>query len=64
MLYDGKPVALPPESEEVATFFGSMINSDHVQKKVFCDNFFKDFKDVLKDHPPVRPSLRSLEHVH
>lgn len=56
MLYDSKPVDLPPESEEVATFFGSMLNTDHVQKAKFCENFFDDFKDVLKDHPPVRPS--------
>ncbi|KAI8456031.1 hypothetical protein BY996DRAFT_6996575 [Phakopsora pachyrhizi] len=52
MKYDGKPVDLPPESEEVAGFFGGMLNSDHCQKPVFCANFFRDFREVLKEHPP------------
>lgn len=52
MKYNGRPVDLPPESEEVAFFFGSMLNTDHVQKPTFCQNFFEDFCDVLKAHPP------------
>ena len=50
----GKPVDLPPESEEVAGFYGAMIETDHAQDAVFNKNFFTDFKKVLKDHPPVR----------
>ncbi|KAH9809408.1 hypothetical protein DFH28DRAFT_989866 [Melampsora americana] len=52
MKYDGKSVDLPPEAEEVAGFFGAMLNSDHCQKPTFCQNFFNDFLDVLKLHPP------------
>lgn len=52
MKYKGKAVDLPPESEEVAFFFGSMLNSDHVEKKVFCNNFFKDFVKILENYPP------------
>ncbi|KAG0151163.1 hypothetical protein CROQUDRAFT_651365 [Cronartium quercuum f. sp. fusiforme G11] len=52
MKYNGKPVDLPPESEEVAGFFGSMLNSDHCQKATFCSNFFHDFLEILKLHPP------------
>jgi len=52
MKYNGKSVDLPPEAEEVAYFFGSMLNSDHVQKPTFCRNFFDDWREVLKQHPP------------
>lgn len=48
MRYDGTPVSLPPESEEVATFYGSMLNSTHnVENPTFNKNFFNDFKEVL-----------------
>jgi DNA topoisomerase-1 len=55
MKYNGKSVDLPPESEEVAWFFGSMLNSDHIEKPTFVRNFFNDWREVLKQHPPVRP---------
>lgn len=49
MLYDGVPVALAPEAEEVAGFFGSMLNAtQHVENPIFQKNFFMDFKDILK----------------
>lgn len=49
MKYDGVPVTLEPEAEEVAGFFGGMLNSTHnVENPVFQKNFFMDFKDVLK----------------
>ncbi|OLN87902.1 DNA topoisomerase 1 [Colletotrichum chlorophyti] len=48
--YDGKPVNLPIEAEEVAWFFGSMLSSKHnVENPVFQKNFFDDFKTVLKE---------------
>lgn len=47
--YDGKPVNLHVEAEEVAWFFGSMLHSTlNVENPVFQRNFFADFKDVLK----------------
>jgi DNA topoisomerase-1 len=47
--YDGVPVTLAPEAEEVASFFGTMLNStQNVENPVFQKNFFMDFKDVLK----------------
>ncbi|KAK1636544.1 eukaryotic DNA topoisomerase I [Colletotrichum phormii] len=50
LLYDGKPVNLPIEAEEVACFFGAMLNSKHnVDNPVFQKNFFDDFKAVLKE---------------
>ncbi|KAL8730773.1 MAG: hypothetical protein Q9166_003843 [cf. Caloplaca sp. 2 TL-2023] len=49
LLYDGRPVTLAPEAEEVATFFGSMLNSTHnVENPTFQKNFFADFQEVLK----------------
>ncbi|EJD03354.1 uncharacterized protein FOMMEDRAFT_20466 [Fomitiporia mediterranea MF3/22] len=52
MKYDGKPVNLPPDSEEVAGFYGQMLETDHAQDAVFNKNFFKDFLKVLEEHPP------------
>ncbi|KAI0974226.1 eukaryotic DNA topoisomerase I [Xylaria arbuscula] len=49
LLYNGTPVILHIEAEEVAGFFGAMLNSAHnVENPVFQKNFFNDFKDVLK----------------
>jgi DNA topoisomerase-1 len=49
MLYDGKPVSMHPDAEEVAGFFGSMLNSTHnVENPTFQKNFFNDFKEILK----------------
>ncbi|KAL8714763.1 MAG: hypothetical protein Q9220_001276 [cf. Caloplaca sp. 1 TL-2023] len=49
MLYNSKPVSLAPEAEEIATFFGSMLNSAHnVENPTFQENFFADFRETLK----------------
>ncbi|OTB14360.1 hypothetical protein K445DRAFT_136952 [Daldinia sp. EC12] len=48
LIYDGTPVNLHVEAEEVAGFFGSMLNSTHnVENPTFQKNFFADFKEVL-----------------
>ncbi|KAK4684184.1 DNA topoisomerase I, partial [Tremellales sp. Uapishka_1] len=52
MRYDGVPLTLPPESEEVAGFFAAMIETDHAQDAKFRENFFNDFRKVLDGHPP------------
>lgn len=56
----GQEVILPPESEEVAGFFGKMIETDHAQDKIFRKNFFNDFLTTLKKFPPVRTVCRLL----
>lgn len=49
MKYDGKPVSMHSDAEEVAGFFGSMLNSTHnVENPTFQKNFFGDFKEILK----------------
>lgn len=47
MLYDGEPVDLNAEEEEVATFFAGMLESEYVQKDRFLSNFWKGFRNVL-----------------
>ena len=47
--YDGTSVSMQPEAEEVAGFFGAMLNSTHnVENPTFQKNFFHDFQEVLK----------------
>ncbi|KAI5280231.1 DNA topoisomerase 1, partial [Ascosphaera aggregata] len=49
LVYDGQAVDLAIEAEEVATFFGCMLNSTvNVENPVFQKNFFNDFRAVLK----------------
>ena len=51
--YDGVPVDLEPEQEEVATMFAAMLETDYVtqKKEKFMENFWIDFKHVLgKNH--------------
>ncbi|KAK0553511.1 DNA topoisomerase 1 [Tilletia horrida] len=55
--YDGKPVTLPPQSEEAAMFYAIKIETDYVKKpsnaKIFNKNFFDDWKKILSKHPPA-----------
>ncbi|KFA67403.1 hypothetical protein S40285_00259 [Stachybotrys chlorohalonatus IBT 40285] len=53
MLYDGKPVNLSVEAEEVATFWASMMtqgSAHHLENPVFRSNFFQDFKEFIKKY--------------
>ncbi|CAO3671742.1 hypothetical protein G6F70_005031 [Rhizopus microsporus] len=51
MKYDGKPITLSPEAEEVATFFANILESEHAQNPVFQKNFFNDWLEVLRKDP-------------
>lgn len=47
--YDSKSITLHPDAEEVAGFFGAMLNSTHnVENPTFKKNFFGDFKAIVK----------------
>lgn len=51
MRYDGQPVTLAPEAEEVATFWVAMMtpaSTHHLENPVFRQNFFSDFSDFIK----------------
>ena len=50
MKYDGTPVILERDAEEVAGFFGGMLHSTvNVENPTFQKNFFNDFKKILKE---------------
>lgn len=53
MKYEGKPVELPPEAEEVASFFAAILETDYPKNPTFVKNFFEDWVDVMKIHPPL-----------
>jgi len=51
MLYDGKPVELTTEQEELVTYFSRYLDTDHMKKPQFSKNFFAEFKATLgKSH--------------
>lgn len=56
----GKLVLLPPESEEVAGFYGALLETDHAQDQTFNKNFFNDFLKILHKHPPVGLNLAKV----
>ncbi|XP_074644312.1 DNA topoisomerase I, mitochondrial-like [Tubulanus polymorphus] len=47
--YNGKKMRLQPETEEVATFYGRMIDHDYTTKDVFNKNFMKDWRKVMTE---------------
>ncbi|KAF2874964.1 DNA topoisomerase 1 [Massariosphaeria phaeospora] len=48
LIYDGVPVTLHKDAEEIATFYGGMLNSTHnIENPTFNKNFFEDFTAVL-----------------
>lgn len=47
MLYNGVPVDLTPEQEEVATMFAVMKETEYMNKDTFLRNFWEGFKEVL-----------------
>lgn len=49
MKYAGVDVVLPLEAEEVAGFFGAMLETQHAANSTFTANFFKDFQGVIKE---------------
>ncbi|ORY95748.1 hypothetical protein BCR43DRAFT_311936 [Syncephalastrum racemosum] len=60
MKYDGKPISLSPEAEEVASFFAALLETDHGKNPVFQKNFFRDWQEVLKKDPK-NPKITSFE---
>ncbi|KAM9854302.1 DNA topoisomerase I, mitochondrial [Aulostomus maculatus] len=45
--YDGKQVKLSLPAEEVALFFAQMLDHEYTTKKVFRENFFKDWRKEM-----------------
>ena len=40
---------LSQDTEEVATFYGRMLDHDYTTKEVFNKNFFKDWRKIMND---------------
>ena len=47
--YKGEPIELNPEQEEVATFWGQVIDTDFATKEIAIKNFTKEFRKVLPE---------------
>ncbi|XP_044580044.1 DNA topoisomerase I, mitochondrial isoform X3 [Cotesia glomerata] len=47
--YNGKEMRLTEPTEEVATFYARMLEHDYTTKKIFNDNFFKDWREVMSE---------------
>ncbi|PIA50017.1 hypothetical protein AQUCO_01300624v1 [Aquilegia coerulea] len=47
MLYNGQPVDLTPEQEEVATMFAVMKETEYATKPKFIENFMNDWRGIL-----------------
>uniref|UniRef100_A0A3B3TAT5 DNA topoisomerase I DNA binding eukaryotic-type domain-containing protein n=1 Tax=Paramormyrops kingsleyae TaxID=1676925 RepID=A0A3B3TAT5_9TELE len=45
--YDGKPMKLSPNAEEVATFFAKMLDHEYTTKDIFRKNFFMDWRKEM-----------------
>lgn len=63
MKYDGKPITLSPEAEEVASFYAALLETDHGKNPTFQKNFFNDWLKILKKDPQVNISKCSLDDV-
>lgn len=45
--YDGKALQLSEDAEEIAGFYAKMLEHDYTTKKIFNDNFFKDWRKSM-----------------
>ncbi|GKT35673.1 DNA topoisomerase 1 [Aduncisulcus paluster] len=50
LVYDGDQYVLPPECEEAATLYAQSMHLDHVKNKIYNNNFWADFRELLKQH--------------
>ncbi|ANZ73385.1 BA75_00253T0 [Komagataella pastoris] len=61
LYYDKKPVDLPIQAEEVACFFGAMLNTEHAQNPAFQNNFFSDFKKIVLEHGGANVEIENFD---
>jgi len=61
LLYNGKPVDLTPEQEEVATFYAQYLQTDHTKKPTFRKNFFQGFLKILNPKGSPKHKITSFE---
>lgn len=58
--YDGKPMKLSQDTEEIACFYAKMLNNDYVTKPIFNDNFFSDWRKAMTSKE--REKIAKLKH--
>ncbi|KAK6458292.1 DNA topoisomerase I [Scheffersomyces xylosifermentans] len=61
LYYDGKPVTLSKEAEEVAGFYGAMLETEHAKNPVFQKNFFNDFLSVIRESNGSDVEIKEFE---
>uniref|UniRef100_A0A6M2E0L8 DNA topoisomerase I n=1 Tax=Xenopsylla cheopis TaxID=163159 RepID=A0A6M2E0L8_XENCH len=47
--YDGKPMELSQDTEEIACFYAKMLTHDYTSKPVFNENFFRDWRKAMTE---------------
>lgn len=47
LIYDGTPVKMTPEQEELASFYAAKLETPYVENDVFNRNFFDAFKSAM-----------------
>eukprot|EP00301_Raphidiophrys_heterophryoidea_P002534 c11182_g1_i3.p1 GENE.c11182_g1_i3~~c11182_g1_i3.p1 ORF type:complete len:668 (+),score=177.72 c11182_g1_i3:38-2041(+) len=74
MKYDGKSIKLSASGEEAATWYATVLDTDHASKHVFNQNFFADFRKLLGpnhviktlekcDFTPIREYIRQKQEI-
>ena len=53
-LYDGQPVELTEEQEEMATSYAVMLETEYMQKETFLRNFWEAFRQKLGASHPIQ----------
>lgn len=65
LYYDGCKVKLSPGAEEVATFYGKMLEHDYTSMDVFNKNFFHDWKKYMtKEEKELIKDLKKCDFSH
>lgn len=54
LLYNGVPVTLTLEEEEPTTWFAKYLQTDYIKNKTFLNNFWKDWKKILKSNHVIQ----------
>ncbi|XP_073536177.1 DNA topoisomerase I, mitochondrial isoform X2 [Phyllobates terribilis] len=57
--YDGEPMKLSPAAEEVATFYGKMLDHEYTTKEIFQKNFFTDWKTQMS-----KEEKKTIKHLY
>ncbi|XP_049851047.1 DNA topoisomerase I, mitochondrial-like [Schistocerca gregaria] len=61
LIYDKKPVVLPPDAEEFATYFSKHIKGPYYERPRFRKNFFKDFLKILNSEKKFEHMIKKFE---